>query len=98
MLQLIDDELAIFLFLGQAFGDIPLTRGDRPIVLDAPYREAAYREKDHQQRDPGGIGGGVAEIDAYPQRTAEQGRREPDPQASERGGKEHGRKIGRKKY
>ena len=61
--KLVDHELAIFLFLDQPLCDLALLRGDRPVVLDAPYRQAAHDQKDHQQRQPGEIGRRVAEID-----------------------------------
>ena len=56
VLKLVDHELAIFLLLDQALRDLPLLRGDRPVVLDAPYREAAHDQIDHQQRQPCEIG------------------------------------------
>ena len=40
----------------------------------------------------------VAEIDGDAECAAGQRRRNPDPEAAERGGKEHGRDIGREKY
>jgi hypothetical protein len=64
-------------------------------MLDAPYREAAHHQIDRQKRQPRGIGRGVAVIDGDAKRAAGQRRRNPDPQASERGGKKHGWNIGR---
>ena len=49
VLKLVDHELAIFFFLDQAFCDLPLLRGDRSIVLDAPYREAAHDQIDRPE-------------------------------------------------
>src|ERR1700722_14907681 len=68
-------------------------RGDRSEMLDAPDREAAYEQKDRQKRQPCEIGRRIAEIDGGTEHTPGGGRRNPDAEAAERGGKEHGRKI-----
>src|SRR6476620_3839994 len=98
MLELLDDELAVFFFLDQAFCDLPLLRGDRSIVLDPPNGEAAHRQVDRKQNQSCGIDVAVAEIDGQAKRAAKQGGRHPDPEAAERGGKEYGRKIRGKVY
>src|SRR5205085_4816860 len=62
-LKLVDNELAILLFLDQAVGDLPLPRGDRAIMLDPPYREAAHDQIDHCKRQPCKVHRAVPEID-----------------------------------
>src|SRR5258705_9935024 len=71
---------------------------DRSVMLDAPYREAAYDQIDHHQLHSCKIGLRVAEIDGRTEHAPEQGGRDPDPITTERGGKEYGRKIWREKY
>src|SRR5258708_20485008 len=44
------------------------------------------------------IGRAVAEIDGRPERAADEGGGDPDPETSECGGKEHRRDIGREEY
>src|SRR6202007_2378891 len=62
-------------------------------MLDAPDREAAYEQKNRQKRQPREIGRRIAEIDGRAEHTPGDGRRNPDTEAAERGGKEHCRKI-----
>lgn len=73
-------------------------RGDRAIVLDAPYRETANDQVDDQKRQSCKIGRRVAEIQGRTEYPPDQGGRDPDPGAAERGRKEYGRKIGREEY
>ena len=98
VLQLVDEQFAVFLLPDQPFGDFPLLRDDGSVVLDAPDREAADRPENQQQRKSRGIGQRVAEIDADAERAARNRRRDPDPEAADGGGKEHGRKIGREEH
>ena len=98
VLKLLDDELAVLFFLDQAFCDLPLLRDDRSIVLDAPYREAAHDQIDRQKRQSCEVDVPVAEIDGHAERAANEGCRDPDPEAAERGGKEYGRKIRGEEY
>src|SRR5229473_5546981 len=73
-------------------------QGDRSIVLDAPYREAAHDEIDCQQRQPCEIDGRVAEIDADAERAPDNRSRDPGAVVAERGGKKHGWKIRGEEY
>ena len=86
VLELIDDEFAVLLFLDQAFGDFALLRDDGPVVLDAPYRQAADRPENQQQGKAGGIGHRIAEIDRDAEGAARNRRRNPDPEAADSGG------------
>ena len=98
VLQFVDDELAILLLLDQALCDLALLRGDGSIMLDAPDREAASDQKDQQKHKSGEIGRRVAEIEGHAERAPDQRRRDPDPEAAKRGGKEYGREIRGEKY
>ena len=79
VLQLVDDEFAVFLFLDQAFRDLALLRHKRPVVLDPPDGEAADHPEDQQQGKPGSIGQGAAEIDDHAEQTAGQRSTDADP-------------------
>lgn len=94
MLELVDQQLAIIFFLDQALGDPALLRQHGAIVLDAPDRERTDCPIECQQGKPRAIGKGIAEIHDDAEHAADQRGHDPDPEASERGGKEHGRKIG----
>src|SRR5436853_5795953 len=93
VLKLVDNELAILLFLDQAVGDLPLPRGDRAIMLDPPYREAAYDQIDHCKRQPCKVHRAVPEIDGDAQHTAGQRGGDADPEAAESRRKEYRREI-----
>ena len=98
MLQLVHDEFAVFFFLDQALGDLALLRDDGPVVLDPPYRETGNSPENQQECHSGGIGHVVTEIDANAERASRNRGRNPGPEAAERGGKEHRRKIWRKEH
>ena len=98
VLQFLDQELAVFLFLDQAFRIFTLLCHDRPVMLDAPDGEAANRPEHQQQRKPRGIGNGTTEIEGSAERASRDCRRDPDPGAANGGGQEHGREIGREEY
>ena len=98
VLQFVDDQFAVFFFFDQTLGDFPLLRDDGPVVLDTPYRQAADRPENQQQRQAGGIGGHIAEIDGDAEHAAGKRGHDPDPEAAKRGGEEHGRKIRRKEH
>src|SRR3954447_2661453 len=94
MLELVDDELSVLLFLDQAFGNVALLGGDRSIVLDAPYRHAARHQIDDKKHQPcNKIRRSGAEIDGHAEYASGQRRRYPDPVAAERGGEKYGWKI-----
>lgn len=98
MLQFRDQQLAVFLFLDQAFRILPLLRDEGPVVLDAPDGEAAHRPEDREQREPRSIDGGAAEIDRHAEQPSRDRRRHADPHAADSGGQEHGREVRREKY
>src|SRR5260370_13831571 len=79
----------------RSLGDLTRLRGHRAVVLDAPYGDGAHRPENKQQRKPGWIDRGIAESDADTERTSRQRCRNPDPEAAECGGKEHGWNIRR---
>src|SRR5882757_8232384 len=72
--------------------------GDRSIVLDAPYREAAHDQIDCQKRQPCEVGRRVAEIDGHAERAPDERSRDPGTVPAECGGEKHGWKIRGEKY
>src|SRR5437763_11417727 len=96
VLKLVDDELAILLFLDQAVGDLPLPRGDGAIMLDPPYREAAHDQIDHCKRQPCKVHRAAPEINGDAQHPAGQRGGDADTQAAESRRKEYRREIGGK--
>src|SRR5437762_14038580 len=93
VLKLVDNELAILLFLDQAVGNLPLPRGDGAIVLDPPYREAAYDQIDHCKRQPCKVHRAAPEIDDDTKHPAGERGSDAEPEAAESRRKEYRREI-----
>src|SRR2546421_11943995 len=91
VLKLVDDELAILLFLDQAVGDLPLPRGDGAIMLDPPYREPAYDQIDQCKRQPCKVHCTVPEIKGDAQHRPGEHGGGADPEATQSRRKEYRR-------
>src|SRR5262245_59179767 len=95
MLQLVDEKLAILFFLDQAACILPVLRGNRTIMVQAPDREAAYAPEDDEQNHARRIGAGVAKIDHEAEQAAHDRGEDADAHSADRGRNEDGRNIGR---
>src|SRR5438874_11548944 len=93
VLKLVDNELAILLFLDQAVGDLPLPQGDGAIMLDPPYREAAHDQIDQCKRQPCKVHRAVPEMNGDAQHPPGERGGDADPEAAESRRKEYRREI-----